>query len=94
MAARRGSVNYSRVIPAPLTEEVPMASRAMHCRTCDDVRPFEELPCAEGGEHEHDAECQEWICAACGEAILVAPLTVLAIHVRHGGVAPHQRRAA
>jgi hypothetical protein len=69
----------------------------MHCRTCDTVRAYEQLPCAEGGDnHDHAGECEEWMCTACGEGFLVAPLSVLAVHVRtrNGGVAPHQRRAA
>jgi hypothetical protein len=68
----------------------------MHCRTCDAVRVFEQLPYAEGDNHDDDADCQEWLCTACGEAFLVAPLSVLAVHVRtsQGGVAPQQRRAA
>ena len=55
---------------------------------------FEPLPWAEGDGHDVDA--QEWLCTACGEAVLIAPLTVLAVHVRtrQGGIAPRQRRAA
>jgi hypothetical protein len=68
----------------------------MHCGTCDGVRPFDEVPRADDDGDDGEADCQEWLCTACGEALVGAPLTVLAVQVRtrRGGVAPHQRRAA
>ena len=90
VAGGRGSVNYIKVI-----RRCPVAIRMMHCGTCDAVRPFDEVPCADDGD-DHDGDCQEWLCTACGEALVGAPLTVLAVQVRTrgGGAAPRQRRAA
>jgi hypothetical protein len=38
-----------------------------YCCTCDGTRPFEQPPCADG----HGADCDEWYCTACGEAVLI-----------------------
>jgi hypothetical protein len=45
-------------------------SRQWPCPTCDDVTDFVQPPCADG--HTDDGgECPEWICADCGDALLI-----------------------
>jgi hypothetical protein len=79
-------------------------SQELYCETCDAVMLFEQPPCV----HQHpdivdypdidgsDIDGSELACTGCGESILYAPLTVLAInlHSRSRRVAPQQRRAA
>ncbi|MFL6139996.1 MAG: hypothetical protein ACJ74O_19645 [Frankiaceae bacterium] len=38
----------------------------MFCVICRTEMPFEQPPCADG----HDADCAEWVCTACGAAML------------------------
>ena len=38
------------------------------CAICGAEQPFEQPECADG----HGADCPEWVCAACGDALLVA----------------------
>jgi DNA-directed RNA polymerase subunit RPC12/RpoP len=71
-----------------LTEEVPVDSQEMYCATCAAEAPFE--PCSDDRD-----DCPEWACTRCGEAILLAPLTLVAAgQQRSRRVVPHQRRAA
>jgi hypothetical protein len=68
-------------------------SQELYCATCDAVTLFDQPPVS---DHDGD-DCPEFACTGCGEAILFAPLTVVAInlHSRRGQrVAPQQRRAA
>lgn len=72
-----------------------MHNQEMYCAACDAVVLFEQPPRIDQGD-EHD-DCPEWACSVCGEAIMLAPLTVLALNLRphrRGHVAPQQRRAA
>jgi hypothetical protein len=69
-------------------------SQELYCETCDAVVLFEQPPCV---DHYPEIDgCSELACMGCGESILYAPLTVLAInlHSRSRRVAPQQRRAA
>lgn len=50
-----------------------MTTRELYCDTCAAVVPFEQPRCLDG----HDDGCPEWLCTACGDAILVAPPTVV-----------------
>lgn len=38
-----------------------------HCSSCGTERPFEQPPCFDG----HGADCPEWACTDCGEALLL-----------------------
>jgi hypothetical protein len=38
------------------------------CSTCRLDAAFEQPPCADG----HDADCPEWVCVGCGDAVVVA----------------------
>jgi hypothetical protein len=67
---------------------VPVDSQELYCATCATVAPFERQ-CQDG----HD-DCPEWACTRCGEAILLAPLTLVAVNARPDRVVPRQRRAA
>ncbi len=44
----------------------------LRCVVCDRTLPFEQPPCQDG----HGPECDEWVCTACGSALLVASPTV------------------
>jgi hypothetical protein len=59
-------------------------SQEMYCESCAAVVLFEQPA----------DESDEWACTLCGEAFLVAPLTLLAVNLRDGRIAPQQRRAA
>lgn len=41
-----------------------------YCVLCDDVVEFERV---EPGDHPADDPSAEWICVACGTAVLIAP---------------------
>jgi hypothetical protein len=43
-------------------------TRQLRCDQCAKVREFEQPPCRDG----HGADCDEWVCATCGGALLVA----------------------
>jgi hypothetical protein len=61
----------------------------LYCATCAAVRPFER--CA---DDDHD-DCPEWACTRCGEAIVLAPLTLVAAASRRPPrVLPGPGRAA
>jgi hypothetical protein len=65
-----------------------MDSKELYCATCAAVVPFEQR-CQDG----HD-DCPEWACIRCGEAILLAPLTLVAVNAWPHRAVPRQRRAA
>jgi len=44
----------------------------LYCRPCARMRRFERPPCPDG----HGPDCDEWACVACGDALLIASLTV------------------
>jgi hypothetical protein len=63
-------------------------SQELYCATCAALAAFER--CADG----HD-DCPEWACTRCGEAIVLAPLTVVAAGPRRSRqMVPRQRRRA
>jgi hypothetical protein len=63
-------------------------SQELHCATCAAVAAFER--CADDRD-----DCPEWACTRCGEAIVLAPLTVVAVGSRRSSqVVPRQRRRA
>ncbi|NEA30978.1 hypothetical protein [Streptomyces sp. SID13031] len=41
-----------------------------YCVLCDDVVPFELV---QTGDHPTDDLADEWICVACGSALLIGP---------------------
>lgn len=41
----------------------------LRCDHCVTVRAFEQPPCQE----PHEPTCPEWVCTACGTALLVDP---------------------
>jgi len=45
---------------------VAFALRAHHCTTCDAETAFEQPGCLEG-----HADCPEWACIECGDALLI-----------------------
>ena len=38
------------------------------CAICGAEQPFEQPECADG----HGSDCPEWVCSACGDALLVS----------------------
>jgi hypothetical protein len=38
-----------------------------HCSSCGTERPFEQPPCLD----DHGADCPEWACVVCGDALLL-----------------------
>lgn len=66
-----------------------MDSQDLYCATCATVAPFER--CSDDRDEE-----PEWACTRCGEAILLAPLTLLSASSRRRrhALPPRQRRAA
>ncbi len=65
-----------------------MDSQELYCATCAAVATFER--CAD----DHD-DCPEWACTRCGEAIVLAPLTLLEASPRRSRrMVPRQRRRA
>jgi hypothetical protein len=67
-------------------------SQELYCAICEAVMPFEPPPV---NDHDID-DYPELACTRCGDAILFAPLTVVAItlHSCSRHVAPQQRQAA
>ena len=49
-----------------------MSTVELYCRPCARMRRFERPPCAD----DHGPDCDEWACVACGDALLIASLTV------------------
>ena len=47
----------------------------LNCPVCAEVREFEQPPCFE----HHEPVCPEWACTRCGEAIMLAPLTLATV---------------
>jgi hypothetical protein len=43
----------------------------LHCDKCGSLRTFQQPPCEDG----HEADCDEWCCSACGDAMLIGPYT-------------------
>jgi hypothetical protein len=50
------------------TARVTAFEVTLFCDGCGDERAFEQPPCADG----HDV-CPEWVCVACGAAVLLDP---------------------
>jgi hypothetical protein len=72
-------------------------SQELFCATCDAVTLFDQPPVNGHIVNDQDGDdCPEFACTLCGEAIVFAPLTVVAINLHSRGqhVAPQQRRAA
>jgi hypothetical protein len=40
----------------------------LYCGHCATVCVFEQPPCQDG----HDADCDEWVCTGCDDALLIA----------------------
>ena len=38
-----------------------------YCPECAELEAFEQPPCVDG----HGADCPEWLCLACGTALLI-----------------------
>lgn len=45
----------------------PMAAHARHCTTCAVETAFEQPGCLDG----HAADCPEWVCVGCGDALFI-----------------------
>ena len=45
------------------------AGQDVYCSNCDDLRPSEAPPCADG----HGADCPDRACIMCGTALFVDP---------------------
>ncbi len=61
-----------------------MTLMTRHCSICSAERLFEQPPCV-----EHDPNCPEWVCVACGAALLFGSLDVGSLDV--GSVAVGSR---
>jgi hypothetical protein len=44
----------------------------LYCDICAGQRRYEQPPC----QDDHRADCPEWACVSCGDALLIAPFTV------------------
>jgi hypothetical protein len=44
-----------------------MVVRELPCTSCTTVTIFERPPCAD----KHGADCPEWLCTGCGDAVLI-----------------------
>jgi hypothetical protein len=49
-------------------------SRSWPCPPCDEIREFVQPPCGDG-HFDDGGECPEWICVACGAALLIETVT-------------------
>ncbi|MEU4567155.1 hypothetical protein [Micromonospora sp. NPDC023956] len=45
-----------------------MSERELYCDSCQGVQLFEVPPCGDG----HGVDCPEFVCTACGAAVLIA----------------------
>ncbi len=45
----------------------------LYCSTCGTETEFAQPECLDG----HGADCDEWACVICGEALLIASWTVV-----------------
>ncbi|MGC9667249.1 hypothetical protein ACNTMW_11920 [Planosporangium sp. 12N6] len=59
----------------------------LYCGHCATLRVFEQPPCEDG----HGADCDEWICSDCGDALLIASFAPVRLERRHSTTT---RRAA
>ncbi|NJC69689.1 hypothetical protein HC031_08145 [Planosporangium thailandense] len=59
----------------------------LYCGQCAMVCVFEQPPCEDG----HGADCDEWVCTACGDALLIASLPP--VRVERRAVTPVRRAA-
>ncbi|MBX6354885.1 MAG: hypothetical protein IRZ05_03400 [Micromonosporaceae bacterium] len=59
-------------------------TREIYCATCATVAPFE--PCSGDGD-----DSPEWACTRCGEAIVLAPLTLVGTPSRRARQVPPGR---
>ncbi|GAA1792894.1 hypothetical protein HC028_02045 [Planosporangium flavigriseum] len=56
----------------------------LYCSHCATVCVFEQPPCRDG----HDADCDEWVCTGCGDALLIASFPPVRLERRPVATSP------